>query len=70
MLEEHLKTRLEPPHAAYFDVSVIQAINFPAGGRVVRVTGVNLEKIRKLAYDQESHAAHEWYGGPSHGRSD
>lgn len=51
--------------AALFDVGVIHSINFVPGGRVVRVTGCDLDRIPKLRFDRKSGKALTWLGGTS-----
>ena len=54
---------MERGKAALFDVGAIHSINFTAGGRVIRVTGTNLNKIPKLRFDMENKKAHLWEDG-------
>jgi predicted metal-dependent enzyme (double-stranded beta helix superfamily) len=43
--------RLEPGHAGIYDVRAIHAIDYPEGSRFVRVTGRDLEYIKRLKFD-------------------
>lgn len=66
-LEVIEEIRMTPGHAELFDVGVIHSISFPAGSRVVRITGTDLDKIRKDRYDRKTGKVEDWYDGPSHG---
>ncbi|MBN9537967.1 MAG: hypothetical protein BGN99_02365 [Alphaproteobacteria bacterium 65-37] len=49
---EKVKTyRLEPGHAGVYDVGAIHAIDYPEGSRFVRVTGRDLDHVRRLKFD-------------------
>ena len=49
---EKVKTyRLEPGHAGIYDVGAIHAIDYPDGSRFVRVTGRDLDYVRRLKFD-------------------
>ena len=49
---EKVKTyRLEPGHAGVYDVGAIHAIDYPDGSRFVRVTGRDLDYVRRLKFD-------------------
>ena len=43
--------RLEPGQAGLYDVGEIHSIDFPDDTRLVRVTGVDLDRIDRTAYD-------------------
>jgi hypothetical protein len=64
-LEVRQEFSMTPGKAALFDVGVIHSINFVPGGRVVRVTGCDLDRIPKLRFDQKNGKALRWLGGPS-----
>jgi predicted metal-dependent enzyme (double-stranded beta helix superfamily) len=50
---EKVKTyRLEPGHAGVYDVGAVHAIDYPEGSRFVRVTGRDLDYVRRLKYDE------------------
>jgi hypothetical protein len=66
-LEVREEFRMTPGKAALFDVGTIHSINFVPGGRVVRVTGCDLDKIPKLRFDRGEGKALDWLGGPSGG---
>ncbi len=44
--------RLEPGQAGLFDVGEIHAIDHPEGARFVRVTGTDLNQVRRLRFDE------------------
>lgn len=49
---EKVKTyRLEPGQAGVYDVGAIHAIDYPEGSRFVRVTGRDLDYVRRLKFD-------------------
>ena len=49
---EKVKTyRLEPGRAGVYDVGAIHAIDYPEGSRFVRVTGRDLDHVRRLKFD-------------------
>jgi len=50
-LEKVKSYRLEPGHAGVYDVGAVHAIDYPEGSRFVRVTGRDLEYVRRLRYD-------------------
>jgi hypothetical protein len=50
-LEKTKSYRLEPGHAGVYDVKAIHAIDYPEGSRFVRVTGRDLEYIKRLKFD-------------------
>jgi hypothetical protein len=50
-LEEVKSYRLEPGHAGVYDVGAIHAIDYPEGSRFVRVTGRDLDYVRRLKFD-------------------
>lgn len=52
-VEKRRTYRLEPGHAGLFDVGEIHSIHFPDGGRFIRVTGTDLNKIPTARFDQE-----------------
>jgi len=43
--------RLEPGQAGIFDDHAIHSIAYPAGGRFVRITGVDLDRIKRARFD-------------------
>lgn len=49
--------RLEPGEAALLDVGVIHTVDRPVGCHYLRVTGTDLEKLRRLRYDPEKKQA-------------
>ena len=57
--------RMKSGKAALFDVGVIHSINFTPGGRVVRVTGTNLDKIPKRRFDLKNKKELQWLEGAS-----
>jgi len=65
ILEVRQEFSMTPGKAALFDIGVIHSINFVPGGRVVRVTGCDLDAIPKLRFDQKNGKALTWLGGPS-----
>ena len=50
-LEQVKHYRLEPGHAGVYDVGAIHAIDYPEGSRFVRVTGRDLDYVRRLKFD-------------------
>ena len=50
-LEKVKNYRLEPGHAGVYDVGAIHAIDYPEGSRLVRVTGRDLDYVRRLKFD-------------------
>ena len=50
-LEQVRSYRLEPGHAGVYDVGAIHAIDYPEGSRFVRVTGRDLDHVKRLKYD-------------------
>ena len=50
-LEKVKSYRLEPGHAGVYDVGAVHAIDYPEGSRFVRVTGRDLDHVRRLKYD-------------------
>ena len=50
-LEKVRSYRLEPGHAGIYDVGAIHAIDYPEGSRFVRVTGRDLDHVRRLKFD-------------------
>jgi hypothetical protein len=50
-LEKVRSYRLEPGHAGVYDVGAIHAIDYPEGSRFVRVTGRDLDHVRRLKFD-------------------
>ena len=42
---------LVPAHAGVYDVGAIHAIDYPDGSRFVRVTGRDLDYVRRLKFD-------------------
>jgi len=50
-LEKVKSYRLEPGHAGVYDVGDVHAIDYPEGSRFVRVTGRDLDHVKRLKYD-------------------
>ena len=50
-LEKVKSYRLEPGRAGVYDVGAVHAIDYPEGSRFVRVTGRDLDHVRRLKYD-------------------
>jgi hypothetical protein len=50
-LEKMRSYRLEPGQAGVYDVGAIHAIDYPDGSRFVRVTGRDLDHVRRLKFD-------------------
>jgi hypothetical protein len=50
-LEKVRSYRLEPGQAGVYDVGAIHAIDYPEGSRFVRVTGRDLDHVRRLKFD-------------------
>jgi predicted metal-dependent enzyme (double-stranded beta helix superfamily) len=50
-IEVARRYRLEPGHAGTYDIRAIHAIDYPDGARFVRVTGTDLERVRRLKFD-------------------
>lgn len=50
-LEKVRSYRLQPGQAGVYDVGAIHAIDYPAGSRFVRVTGRDLDTVRRLKFD-------------------
>jgi len=50
-LEKVKSYRLEPGHAGVYDVGAVHAIDYPEGSRFVRVTGRDLDYVKRLKYD-------------------
>ena len=51
-LEKVKSYRLEPGHAGVYDVGAVHAIDYPEGSRFVRVTGRDLDHVKRLKYDE------------------
>jgi hypothetical protein len=64
-LEVSREFRMNSGKAALFDTGVIHSINFIPGGRVVRVTGTDLDKIPKWRFDLKNKKALLWLEGAS-----
>ena len=43
---------IEPGQAGVYDVRAIHAIDYPEGSRFVRVTGRDLDHVKRLKYDE------------------
>ena len=54
--------RLDPGEAGLFDVRAIHSINYGAGARFVRVTGVDMSGEARRVFDPESGAVREIAG--------
>jgi predicted metal-dependent enzyme (double-stranded beta helix superfamily) len=50
-LEPVKSYRLDPGHAGVYDVGAIHAIDYPEGSRFVRVTGRDLDYVKRLKFD-------------------
>jgi hypothetical protein len=50
-LEKVRSYRLEPGRAGVYDVGAIHAIDYPEGSRFVRVTGRDLDHVKRLKFD-------------------
>lgn len=50
-LEATRRYRLEPGQAGIFDDYAIHSIAYPAGARFVRITGVDLDRIKRARFD-------------------
>ena len=50
-LEKVKSYRLEPGRAGVYDVGAVHAIDYPDGSRFVRVTGRDLDHVKRLKYD-------------------
>lgn len=50
-LEQVRAYRLEPGQAGVYDVGAVHAIDYPEGSRFVRVTGRDLDHVRRLKFD-------------------
>jgi len=50
-LEQVKSYRLDPGHAGVYDVGAIHAIDYPEGSRFVRVTGRDLDYVKRLKFD-------------------
>lgn len=50
-LEQVKSYRLEPGHAGVYDVGAIHAIDYPEGSRFVRITGRDLDYVKRLKFD-------------------
>jgi hypothetical protein len=46
--------RLTPGHAGIYQSGAIHSIDYPAKSRFVRVTGTNLDKIERVAFDLDT----------------
>jgi len=70
-LEMVKEFRLNPGMAGLFDVGEIHAIDHPAGSRFVRVTGTDLNNVKRLRFDETSGRAEiiENQGVPSPDKS-
>lgn len=53
-LEQVTQYRLTPGKAGLYDGDEIHAIDYPAGARFVRVTGVDLDHVERLRYDTDA----------------
>jgi hypothetical protein len=56
-LEEVRRYRLLPGQAGVYDVGAIHAIDYPAGTRMIRVTGKDLDHVERLRYDTKTQTA-------------
>jgi hypothetical protein len=56
-LEVARSYRLDPGTAGTYDVGAIHAIDYPAGARFVRVTGIDLDRVPRLKFDLALHRA-------------
>jgi hypothetical protein len=54
MLAPKKSYRLTPGHAGIYQDGTIHSIDYPDKSRFVRVTGTNLDKIRRSAFDLET----------------
>lgn len=50
-LEQVKSYRLNPGQAGVYDVGAVHAIDYPEGSRFVRVTGRDLDYVRRLKFD-------------------
>jgi predicted metal-dependent enzyme (double-stranded beta helix superfamily) len=50
-LEAADQYRLESGKAGLYDVGVVHSVDYPAGARFVRVTGTDLDLVRRLKFD-------------------
>jgi len=48
------KYRLNPGHAGIYQDGTIHSIDYPAKARFIRVTGTNLDRIRRVKFDLQS----------------
>jgi hypothetical protein len=55
-LREVKRYRLTPGHAGIYQNGAIHSIDYPAKSRFVRVTGTNLDKIARAAFDPQTGA--------------
>lgn len=56
-LEQTTEYKLDPGKAGIFPSGGIHGIDYPAGARFVRVTGVDLDRIDRLKFDLETKKA-------------
>ena len=53
------KYRLTPGHAGIYQDGDIHSIDYPAKSRFIRVTGTNLDKIRRVRFDLATGEVHQ-----------
>ncbi len=54
---EKIRTfRLEPGQAGLFDIREIHSIDYPAGSKFIRITGVDMSKEARRVFDPETGA--------------
>jgi hypothetical protein len=58
-IESTRRFRLEPGQAGLFDVRQIHSIEYPAGSKFVRVTGVDMSREARRVFDPDTGAVRE-----------
>jgi predicted metal-dependent enzyme (double-stranded beta helix superfamily) len=53
-LEPAATYRLEPGKAGLYDVGVVHTVDYPTGARFIRVTGTDLDHVRRLKFDLDA----------------
>ena len=58
-LKEIKRYRLTPGHAGIYENGAIHSIDYPDRARFIRVTGTNLDKIKRVRFDLATGAVHQ-----------
>ena len=58
-LKEIKRYRLTPGHAGIYENGAIHSIDYPDRARFIRVTGTNLDRIKRVRFDLATGAVHQ-----------